>query len=291
MSITHPNERQLSTTKVRLLPSSDESKNLSGQPTLTGVVLQANNQPILQHFRELDVLANEVPIALVINGISHAVMMATPDDLEDFALGFAITEGLIENEREIYDIEVTQVSQGVELKVTVSAATEWRLKDRRRTLAGRTGCGICGVDNLNLVHQKLCAVTPLRTEFDLIQKANQQMKLHQILQSRTGATHAASWANTQGEVILTREDVGRHNALDKLIGAMIKSNQNPQEGFICITSRASFEMIQKTIIARVGLLCAVSAPTALAVEIANKYNLRLAGFVRGESMVLYNEHI
>jgi FdhD protein len=163
------------------------------------------------------------------------------------------------------------------------------LKDKRRTLAGRTGCGICGVDNLNLVHQKLSPVSPFQIEFDLIQRANQQMKDHQILQSRTGATHAASWANTQGEVILTREDVGRHNALDKLIGAMLKSSQNPREGFICITSRASFEMIQKTIVAGVGLLCAVSAPTALAVEIANQYNLRLIGFVRGESMVQYND--
>jgi FdhD protein len=234
-----------------------------------------------------DYLAEEIAVSLVFNGISHTVMMMSPADLEDFALGFGLTEGIFENASELYGVEQNPADNGIELLLEVSPACEWRLKERKRSLAGRTGCGLCGTESLNAVHRTLTPVASVSTPHQAIAYAQDELRGWQVVQQLTGATHAAAWASIDGHILHAREDIGRHNALDKLVGSMAKNKIDPLGGFILITSRASFEMVQKTIAARVGVLAAVSAPTALAVKIAQAGNLALAGFVRAEDMTAY----
>lgn len=233
-------------------------------------------------------LAEEVPVALVFNGISHAVMMASPVHLEDFALGFALTEGLIDHASHLYGVEVIHQTNGIELQLDVAAQAEARLKERRRSMAGRTGCGLCGADSLAQVKLPLPQAPEMLIDVDAMHRAHAHMRALQPLKQQTGATHAAAWSDAQGEITLLREDVGRHNALDKLIGALSKASTDMQQGFICITSRASFEMVQKTVMAGAGALTAVSAPTRLAVELAEQHNLALAGLVRGQTFTAYS---
>jgi FdhD protein len=235
-----------------------------------------------------DWLAEEVPVALVFNGISQAVMMATPADLEDFALGFGLTEGLLADPGELYGVEVQAVAEGLELQLEVASACAHRLAARRRSLAGRTGCGLCGHDSLAQVRRDLPALAALALPPQALTRALRALGEWQTLQRLTGATHAAAWCSPAGEVLLVREDVGRHNALDKLVGAMLRAGVDPAGGFISITSRASFEMVQKTALAGVSVLAAVSAPTALAVDLARQSGLLLAGFVRGDDLVAYS---
>ncbi|MBB4842695.1 FdhD protein [Paucibacter oligotrophus] len=238
-----------------------------------------------------DWLAEEVPVALVCNGISQAVMLASPTDLEDFALGFALTEGWLASPAELYGVERVEQAQGLELRLQVAAACEWRLRQRRRSLAGRSGCGLCGIESLAQLQRELAApplLTPLlHLPAAALGRAQQALLAGQALQQLTGATHAAAWCSPQGEVLLLREDVGRHNALDKLIGALLKAGHDRRQGFVAITSRASYEMVQKAAMAGVGVLAAASAPTALALRCAQACGLLLAGFVRGERLVAY----
>ncbi|GAC1526855.1 MAG: formate dehydrogenase accessory sulfurtransferase FdhD [Ramlibacter sp.] len=234
-----------------------------------------------------DWLAEEVPVALVFNGISHAVMMTSPNDLEDFALGFGLTEGLLQSASELYGVELHEVRDGIELRLDVSAACAWRLKERRRALTGRTGCGLCGTDSLDQIKRNLPRAPASRVTAPALGRAQRELRMSQAMQQLTGAAHAAAWCAIDGKVQLVREDIGRHNALDKLVGAMVRSRVSPAEGFICITSRASFEMVQKTAMAGVGVLAAVSASTALAVETARHCGVALAGFVRGDNLVAY----
>jgi FdhD protein len=235
-----------------------------------------------------DWLAEEVPVSLVFNGVSHAVMLATPADLEDFALGFALTEGLLDSRAELYGVDVVPVDLGIEVHLEVSSASAWRLRERRRTLAGRTGCGLCGTEQLAQVRRALPTAPALRLPMAALARAQRELRSHQAMQQLTGAAHAAAWCRPDGGVQLVREDVGRHNALDKLVGAMAHAGLPAGEGFFCITSRASFEMVQKTAAAGVGVLAAVSAPTRLAVDTAQGLGVALAGFVRGDDAVAYS---
>ncbi len=234
-------------------------------------------------------LAEEVPVALVFNGISHAVMMASPTDLEDFALGFALSEGLMQQPSQLYGVDIEVLAQGIEVRLEVAAQTEQQLKERRRSMAGRTGCGLCGADSLGQVRLALPQAPAVSLDTAAMFKAHGMLRSLQPEKQRTGATHAAAWASLDGDIQWVREDVGRHNALDKLIGAMVKARINPTHGFVCITSRASFEMVQKTIQSGAGVLTAVSAPTALAVEMAQDHNLLLAGLVRDGRYTAYSQ--
>ena len=233
-------------------------------------------------------LAEEVPVALVFNGITHAVMMASPTDLEDFALGFALTEGLLQTPSQLFGVDTEVLAQGIEVRLEVAAQAEQALKERRRSMAGRTGCGLCGADSLGQVRLALPQAPEVMVATQAMFKAHAMLRSKQPEKLRTGATHAAAWANLQGDIVLVREDVGRHNALDKLIGALLKAKHDMASGFVCITSRASFEMVQKTVKAGAGVLTAVSAPTALAVELAQDHNLVLAAMVRGEQFNAYS---
>lgn len=241
-----------------------------------------------------DWVADEVPVALEFNGISHAVMLATPLDLADFALGFALTEGLLESPQELYDIEEVAGDQGITLRLEVASAAFARLKDRRRTMAGRTGCGLCGTDSLAQVLRPMPPL-PARAPGDRITpaavaRATDELAALQALNQATGAVHAAAWCRRDGEVRLLREDIGRHNALDKLVGALMGDaalRRDAAAGFVAVTSRASFEMVQKTLCLGAPLLVAVSAPTALAVQVADGAGLTLVGFARRGDLVAY----
>lgn len=239
-----------------------------------------------------DILAEETPVALIYNGVSHAVMLATPQDLEDFALGFSLAEGIIENAKDLYAVEVKMQVNGVELHCEIASECFMRLKEKRRTLAGKTGCGLCGAENLT---QAIRHPKPLRTQLQFpasaVLSGLQAMDQYQVLQQQTGATHASAYVGMGGDIYLIREDVGRHNALDKLVGALAKQAYYPQ-GFVVTTSRASFEMVQKVASAGINLLVAVSAPTALAVRVAEQCGLSLLGFARGQKFVIYShKHI
>jgi len=240
----------------------------------------------------IDCLAEEVPIALVYNGVSHAVMLATPNDLEDFALGFSLTEGILQNKSELYEVEVVMQPGGVELQLNIATERFAMLKERRRSMVGRTGCGLCGAENLEQVMRlpqtaaNIIAQPLLKINWQSIQKAYANIHPQQSLQQATGATHACAWADEQGNIVLVREDVGRHNAMDKLIGALAK-NPPTYAGFVLTTSRASYEMVQKVISIGINMLAAISAPTGLAVRIADANNVTLLGFVRQNQHVIY----
>lgn len=235
-----------------------------------------------------DCLAEEAPVALIYNGVSHAVMLATPQDLEDFALGFSIAEGIVLDASEMYGVEIRVQVNGIELHCDISSERFAHLKERRRTLAGKTGCGICGAESLQQAMRYPKAITSQKSfAVDSIRRGLQQIQPLQQLQHQTGATHASAYVLADGTVSIVREDVGRHNALDKLIGALATAKLH-DDGFIITTSRASFEMVQKTAAAGVGMLVAISAPTGLAVRVAKECGLTLVGFARANQYVVYS---
>jgi FdhD protein len=234
-----------------------------------------------------DAIAEEVAVALSYNGVSHVVMMMTPADLQDFALGFSLSEGIVDGPADIFATEIEAREQGIELALTVSARHFMLLKERRRNLTGRTGCGICGAESLEQALQPVPRVARgVRIDAAAIERARARLAEHQPLQRTTGAVHAAAWCSTAGDILLVREDVGRHNALDKLIGALAHRTERGA-GFALVSSRASYEMVTKA--ARVGieLLVAVSAPTLLAVQLARESDLTLVGFAREGRFSVY----
>jgi formate dehydrogenase accessory protein FdhD len=226
-------------------------------------------------------VAVEVPVALTVNGISQAVMLATPADLEDFALGFGIGEGWFTSRQELLDVEASPQADGIELALTVTAACEQRLKTRRRTLAGRTGCGLCGVESLaQLSSRQPAAVTAPTLERGALDRALAALPAAQTMNTRCGGLHGAAWCRPDGELVLAREDIGRHNALDKLIGALARQDADARGGFVLMSSRASYELVHKTAMAGAGLLACMSAPSSLAIETARELGVQLWAFVR-----------
>jgi FdhD protein len=236
----------------------------------------------------LDRVADEVPVAMVYNGISHAVMLATPTSLEQFALGFSLAEGILQHQRELREIEVVQSREGIELQMTIAQERFFALKDRRRNLAGRTGCGLCGTESLQQVMRPMHKVdTELRLSPDSVHSALQTLPERQSLQAVTGAAHAAAWVLPNGVIAHLEEDIGRHNALDKLIGRLVEHDTDFARGYTIVTSRASYEMVQKATTLGIAILVAVSAPTGLAIDLAQQSGLTLAGFARSGSHVIY----
>jgi FdhD protein len=228
-----------------------------------------------------DRIAAEVPVALTYNRMSHVVMMATPSDLEDFGLGFSVTEGLIGGPADLLGSRVIPRPGGLELAMTIGADWFNRLATQRRNMTGRTGCGLCGAEN---IEQALRYPPPvgrtLLVTHTALQNAVASLDSHQPLQADTGAAHGAAWCSRDGRVLQLREDVGRHNALDKLIGGLLRAGFEPSEGFAVVSSRASYEMVSKTAAVGIELLVAVSAPTTLAVEFAERSGMTLIGFAR-----------
>jgi FdhD protein len=246
-----------------------------------------------------DNVAEETAIALVYNGISHVVMMSTPSNLLDLALGFSLSERIINDASEMLDISVVEQALGIELHITITSRAMWQLKQQRRNMTGRTGCGLCGAESLQqaMKNQLTQTVnTAERPPLELseatnqaIQKALASLQAHQPLQQKTGAVHGAAWCDENGEIKLIREDVGRHNALDKLIGALCTSNMViNHSSFLLISSRASYEMISKAQVIGINMVVAVSAPTALAINIAKNAGITLVGFARHGRHTIYS---
>lgn len=235
---------------------------------------------------DTDLLAEEVPVAVHYDGEPFAVMMVSPGDLQDFAYGFSLTEGRA-NPVDIVAIEVRTVLEGLLLDIrTRNPAPSGPAPER--SLPGRSGCGICGSRELEEVVKRPAPVGDgVAIDVAALEAALAALQDRQPLNAATGATHAAAWASPGGALMLVREDVGRHNALDKLIGAMVRGDVDPGLGFALVTSRASYEMVTKAAVAGISLLAAISAPTALAVDLARDCGLTLVGFVRPGRQVIY----
>lgn len=228
-----------------------------------------------------DRIATELPVALTYNRVSHVVMMASPCDLEDLGLGFSLTEGLIGEPSDLLGLRILDRQGGVEVAMTITEAWFDRLATQRRNLAGRTGCGLCGAENIEQALRSPARVGgDFVVEHAALQRAIRALETHQPLQAETGAAHGAAWCNARGEIQLLREDVGRHNALDKLIGALYRGGHDRTAGFALVSSRASYEMVYKAAAAGIELIVAVSAPTTLAVEFAQRCGVTLVGFAR-----------
>jgi FdhD protein len=247
-----------------------------------------------------DDVGQEWPVALVYNGISHAVMMCTPRDLEAFAVGFSLTEGIVERGSDIQDIEVffrSAESDGelphAEVHLQVVQQAFVALKDKRRAMAGRTGCGVCGIESIELLDLQPERVPDTgflkRLAGDAIAHAARELPAHQELSKLTGGLHAAAWCDESGAVKFAFEDVGRHNALDKLIGHLVLQRIDTTQGFVFLSSRASYELVRKSARVGVPMLVTISAPTSLAISLAEKAGLRLVSFARENGFVEYGQ--
>lgn len=235
-------------------------------------------------------IPEEVPIALVYDGSTHAVMMATPADLEDFAVGFSITEGIVANCEEIREFEVVEHEKGLEARMWLVPSTGRNHAERRRRIAGPTACGLCGVESLDAaVPAPRTVGTTATATRDQIHTALDMLPLEQTLNLTTRAVHAAAfWDAGSGSIAFVREDVGRHNALDKLVGAVIRSGLDPANGFVVLTSRVSVEMVQKAAAIGAEIIVAVSAPTALALRTAEAAGITLVAIARPDAFEIYS---
>ena len=232
----------------------------------------------------------EAPVALEFNGLAYAVMMATPQDLEDFALGFALTEGLARSPADVSDLDVAQVEKGWIVRATLTGLGIEQLTERVRTRVAESSCGLCGIENLDAVARPLPPVAahePLAEA--AIFAALAALRDHQPLGRATGAAHAAAFATPEGAIVTVREDVGRHNAMDKLIGALATAGQDPAAGFILSTARCSYEIVEKAVRAGATRLATVSLPTSLAVSRARDAGLGLWSLARDDSVLLVND--
>jgi FdhD protein len=269
-----------------------KSKVINETAALDGV---EKRSVVLRHSQHLqseddDFVAQEVPIALAYNGESHAVMMATPIDLHDFAIGFSISERIADSTDDIRSIDIRQAKQGITINIGIRAILMKRLQGKRRQLSGRSGCGVCGITDLAAAVPDIDAlpdsVLPSHT---IIDQAVMTLKASQVLQEQCGAVHCAGLFTAQGKLVAIREDVGRHNALDKLIGHLINElKKMGRDGhFIVMSSRASHELIAKVAISGISTLVTISAATSLAIDLAKKTNINLIGFVRDKRQIIY----
>jgi FdhD protein len=233
-------------------------------------------------------IASEVPVALVYNAKPYVVMMCTPADLEDFAVGFSLSEGIVLASSDVKRAAVVKYARGIEVQLEIPTDAAERLAERGRALAGRTGCGLCGVEVIEeAVREPLPVRSQLSVKRDALYKAGEALGALQPLNRETNTIHAAAWAKADGTLHSVREDVGRHNALDKVIGSLARAGTDASAGFFIVTSRASYELVQKAAAANVGILAAVSRPTALAIQFADDAGIALVGLLRGESANVY----
>jgi FdhD protein len=268
---------------------------LSGEPVSTATVEQRSPLRIASESETADRgtgrdIAGEVPFSLAFNGLAHAVMMVTPTDLEDFVYGFALTQEIVHEAKEIETIEILKLPVGFLAQVTIPTERFKVLTERRRNLVGQTGCGICGLVELD---QAVHALQPIEKAPQIsrpaIFSALAASRDLQTLNKATGAMHAAFFVSPEGEPLLVREDVGRHNALDKLIGRMARDGTDAREGFFLLTSRCSYELVEKAVIARAPALVTISAPTSLAVARAEAARLTLISLARPDSALVFND--
>ncbi|HEY5020553.1 MAG TPA: formate dehydrogenase accessory sulfurtransferase FdhD [Steroidobacteraceae bacterium] len=236
----------------------------------------------------LDRVAEEEPVALTYQRTPHVVMLATPANLEDLGVGFTLSEAVVQTPDEIKSVELLNEAGAVEVRIGIAGERFAALLHRQRNLTGRTGCGLCGAETIEqaIRHPAPVGQGPSITLAELHQ-ALTELHSHQTLNAQTGSVHAAAWALPGKGIQLVREDVGRHNALDKVIGALTRAGTDCTAGYVVITSRASYEMVQKAATVGITLLAAVSAPTALAIRLAIETRLTLVGFARPQRHVVY----
>ncbi len=232
----------------------------------------------------------EVPTAFMYNNRNHAVMMASPTDLADFAVGFSLTEQICRSLADILAIDVHATKLGIEcrLKISSQAAERLDVQSNRRAIEGRSGCGVCGLATADSIYRRLPEVAKTRETIAAtsIEKAFTSLKQFQPLNAMTHSVHAAAWVNKQGEILHVREDVGRHNALDKLLGALTLNEFDPHSGFVLMSSRCSYELVQKAALMGIQILATVSGPTEFALQKAAEANMSLVGFDRGTAVFL-----
>ena len=275
--------------------------------------IDVGKQPVHgSHFRQRDVLSlpaisvempwlssdgrkdrravpEESPIALVYDGTTAAVVMATPADLADFAIGFSLTEGIVKAAREIDAVEIVPGSQGIELRMWLTACSSRQFQKRQRRLIGPTGCGLCGIESLAEATRSFARLPrQITLRSNQIERAMDALSRAQVLNHVTHATHAAGFYLPDHRLVAIREDVGRHNALDKLAGALAAQEISGQSGAILMTSRISIELVQKTAAIGCPILIAISAPTALAVRAAETYGVTLVAVARGSSFEIFS---
>jgi FdhD protein len=268
---TRPSEKKL------LLPEVDETP---------ATVLAYDGADPVSGARAIPV---EVPVGVTYGGVPFAVMMTTPSDLEDFAVGFSLTEGVIQKAEDIRDIRVEREERGLRLAIDLTSDRLHAHLARRRALSGRTGCGLCGVDDLDaLPHARSPAGEPPSLSLEAIRRALTILDREQVLNEATHAVHAAAWADLDGTIRHVREDVGRHNALDKLIGALCRQGASPRAGFTIVTSRCSYELVEKVAAYGARTLVAISAPTSLALERARLLDITLIGIARHDSITVFH---
>ncbi|HLY52636.1 MAG TPA: formate dehydrogenase accessory sulfurtransferase FdhD, partial [Steroidobacteraceae bacterium] len=223
-----------------------------------------------------DLVAEEMPVALVYHDVPHVVMLATPADLEDYAVGFTLSEALVARAEEIRGVEVRYGASSVDVQITVAWERFTQLLQRRRNLTGRTGCGLCGAETVaDAIRDPAPAPKGVEVTTAELHAAIEQLGGLQPINARTGSVHAAAWVAPGEGVRVVREDVGRHNALDKTIGALVRGGTDLSSGFMLITSRASYEMVQKCSTVGIPFLAALSAPTAFAVRLAERCGVTL----------------
>jgi FdhD protein len=235
------------------------------------------------------VIPVEVPVGLTYGGVPFAVMMTTPSDLEDFAIGFSLTEGVIRKAEDIRGIRIEREGQDLRLAIDLTSERLHEHLARRRALSGRTGCGLCGIDDLDALPQARSPTgEPPSLSLAAIRRALGMLEREQSLNARTHAVHAAAWADLEGTICCVREDVGRHNALDKLIGALCRTGASPSAGFAIVTSRCSFELVEKVAAFGARALVSISAPTSLALERARLLDITLVGIARHDSITVFH---
>lgn len=236
------------------------------------------------------VLANEVPVSVAYCGEPHAVMMMTPDHIEEFVTGFSLTERIVPTADDILLIEIRTLEEGIVVNVEIPGDRLGAIRGRRRAIPGRSGCGMCGIEDLESALPTLVPLSgcpPISRDAPFA--ALDRLEPWQHLNAATGAVHAAGFCRPDGEIVAVREDVGRHNALDKLIGHLVRTRVDMANGFALLTSRCSYELVQKAVMARIPLLVTISAPTALAVEIAREAKLTLLALARADSMLCLSD--
>jgi FdhD protein len=235
-----------------------------------------------------DTVAEEIPVAFKYQGVSHVVMLASPRDLRDLAIGFTLTEAIVGDPSEIRSVEVATVDGALEVHLNIAPERFSQLLKRQRNLSGRTGCGMCGAETLaDAIRSPVSLSGALQLRADDVQEALAGLAKGQVLNAMTGSIHAAAWAVPGHGVLLVREDVGRHNALDKLIGALVQQGEDLGRGFVVMSSRASYELIQKVATVGITTLVAVSAPTGFAIRSAEQFGVTLVGFARTGRHVVY----
>jgi FdhD protein len=253
----------------------------SASQTVTGTL---NNTPTTW------ALPEEVPVALQLNSAPYAVMMATPADLRDFAFGFALSEGLVKHGSHITNVLVIPSGDGFTVDLAIEDSDLIRERMISRSIEGRVGCGLCGIEELaDAIRMPTGKLAPSTLSPAAVTKAYQTLPDHQPMNAVNRTVHAAAWCSVDGSIQLAREDVGRHNSLDKLIGAMAQSNTSPHSGFVLMSSRCSFELVQKCAIVGIGALATVSAPTALAYRLARDAGMKLAALSKQGVMIFDGE--